>query len=220
MRSMCAAWCSGQSGTPRMMAEQFGTAMMPLCFARSPALISGTTSGTSGLHAEGRRIVDHHRAGLLAGVGEFARAGRPGAEERVVDVRQRPRRAAPRSASACPRTRPSCPATATRRAPSGWLTGKLAPLQRAQDFLAHRAGGADDGNAIRFHEPVSCSLTGPRKQRSVTAADASGDPPPPPLMASPSVTATAMSATRMPAASDMGRRRGRVAELRARHARK
>src|SRR6476661_1847754 len=38
----------GHSGTRAVIAEQFGTAMMPLCSRIRPALISGITSGTLG----------------------------------------------------------------------------------------------------------------------------------------------------------------------------
>ena len=38
----------GHSGTSAVIAEQFGTAMMPLCSRMRPALISGITSGTFG----------------------------------------------------------------------------------------------------------------------------------------------------------------------------
>src|SRR5829696_4020533 len=38
----------GHSGTSAVIAEQFGTAMMPLCSRMRAALISGITSGTSG----------------------------------------------------------------------------------------------------------------------------------------------------------------------------
>src|SRR5437899_10300689 len=38
----------GHSGTSAVIAEQFGTAMMPLCSRIRPALISGITSGTFG----------------------------------------------------------------------------------------------------------------------------------------------------------------------------
>jgi hypothetical protein len=47
MRLMRRFWWSGQSGVAATMATQFGFAMMPLCFASAPELISGTTSGTS-----------------------------------------------------------------------------------------------------------------------------------------------------------------------------
>ena len=38
----------GHNGTSAVIAEQFGTAMMPLCSAMRPALISGITRGTFG----------------------------------------------------------------------------------------------------------------------------------------------------------------------------
>ena len=42
------AWWIGHSGTSAVIAEQFGTAMMPLCSRMRSALISGITSGTFG----------------------------------------------------------------------------------------------------------------------------------------------------------------------------
>ena len=47
-RLMRLALWIGHSGTSAMIAAQFGLAMMPLCSRIRPALISGTTSGTSG----------------------------------------------------------------------------------------------------------------------------------------------------------------------------
>ena len=47
MRLIRRFWCRGHSGVAATMATQFGFAMMPLCLRIAPALISGTTSGTS-----------------------------------------------------------------------------------------------------------------------------------------------------------------------------
>ena len=47
IRLMRRFWCSGHSGVAATIATQFGFAMMPLCPCMAPALISGTTSGTS-----------------------------------------------------------------------------------------------------------------------------------------------------------------------------
>ncbi len=78
MRSMPAAWCSGQSGTPMMIAEQFGTEIIPVMSLQVARLISGTTSGTSAFMRNAEELSDHHRAGLFAGLREFARARGPG----------------------------------------------------------------------------------------------------------------------------------------------
>src|SRR5207244_961721 len=47
-RSMRVALWIGHNGTSAVIAEQFGTAMMPWCSRIRPALISGITSGTFG----------------------------------------------------------------------------------------------------------------------------------------------------------------------------
>ncbi len=106
-----------------------------------------------GLHAERGRVVDHHRARLLAGLGEFARAGRPGAEERVVDIRKR-RRAQFLDRQLLARELDRLAQRARRGERLQVADRKFPLLQRAQNLLPHRAGGADDRNAIRIHGAV------------------------------------------------------------------
>ena len=73
-----------------MMVVQFGLAMMPRGrFFAASGLISGTTSGTSGVHPEGGGVVDDHRAGGRGGGAEFLGNPAARAEERDVHARER-----------------------------------------------------------------------------------------------------------------------------------
>ena len=66
--------------------EQFGLAMMPLCCLRVLGIHLRHHQRHVGLHAERRRVVDHHRALLRRAVGEFLRPRRARAEQREIDA--------------------------------------------------------------------------------------------------------------------------------------
>src|SRR5437899_820862 len=78
----------GHSGTSAVIAEQFGTAMMPLCSRIRPALISGITSGTFGSMRKAEEL-SITTASLDGRWREFSRGAATCREQRDVDALER-----------------------------------------------------------------------------------------------------------------------------------
>ena len=149
MRTSPAVSCSGLSTTVSGIVQQFGTATMPWCSNARAAFTSGTTSGTSGSIAPGGRLVEAHRA-ALHGVGHEL-AGRRGAdrEEREIDVERLERlrrRLLDRAAVQLRAGR------ARRREQAHVVVAALG--EDAAQHAAHRAGGADDGDAASLRHSL------------------------------------------------------------------
>ena len=84
MRLMRRFWCSGHSGVAATMATQFGFAMMPLVLAHGAGVDLGHHQRHVLIHAEGRGVVDDHRAGAHGGRREALRLRATGGEQRDV----------------------------------------------------------------------------------------------------------------------------------------
>ena len=76
----------GQSGTSAVIAEQFGTAMMPLWSRMRPRVDLGDHQRHVRVHPEGRGVVDHDGAGLHRDRRELPRDAAAGREQRDVDA--------------------------------------------------------------------------------------------------------------------------------------
>ena len=133
-----------------MMVEQFGLAMMPWCSLASPGLISGTTRRDVRIHAEGRRIVDEHRAGLDDRRGEALGdvvLGR--AEDDVHALKGGVAGLLHGDGAAVP---PRAPFRRCARWPAGAAPDREPPLgQNLHHLSADGAGRAENGNVIFFH---------------------------------------------------------------------
>ena len=129
------------------------------------------------MHAKGGGIVDHDRAGLRARIGKFARAGRARAEERVIEAGKSLR------AQLLDRQLPAVEFDRFPRRARGSHRhqvrhGKLAALERAQDFMSNRARRAHHGDAIGFHERASMPSGANEAIREVAAARGAAESPP------------------------------------------
>ena len=79
----------GHNGISAVIAEQLGTAMMPLCSAMRRPLISGIANGTLGSMRIRGGIVDHDGARLHGDRRELARDAAAGGKQRDIDAIER-----------------------------------------------------------------------------------------------------------------------------------
>ncbi len=136
-----------------MMAEQFGTEMRPECFCRSPGLISGTTSGTSGRMRKAEELSIITAPAFWHASANWRERVAPRAEEGVVDAGEGLGPQAPPPGAVWPLNSTVLPAERAEAERLELGDGEFPALQRAKNLLSDRAGGPDDGDAIRVHGP-------------------------------------------------------------------
>ncbi len=135
----------GHSGTSAVIAEQFGTAMMPLCSRMRPALISGITSGTFGSMRKAEEL-SITTAPALTAAGENFRDVPPPAENSAMST---PSNDFSVSSSMTIRLAAEFDGLAGRAGAGQRLEladGKTAPVHGGDEFGADCAGHAGDGN--------------------------------------------------------------------------
>ena len=134
----------GHSGTSAVIAEQFGTAMMPLCSRMRLALISGITSGTFGSMRNAEELSITTAPALTAAGENFREVPAP-AENNAMSTPSNDFSVSSSITILSPRKSMVLPAERALASALSLRTGKGAPVHGGDEFGADRAGHAGDG---------------------------------------------------------------------------